>query len=332
MPRLRCTSYAGCIAVAIVWLDFGGGGLLAADVAKVRVGYINNVQSAVLVHLQTLAKEENLEIELAPFTRYPDVQKALAVDSVDIGVIAPNGLPAAVAQGDRNVIAVMDLVYGGNSMVVRKGVQINEFADLKGKRIGLAEGGISWMMFMMLLEQHKVPYTDIQALNFSAATDAVNALKHGDMDVVDLWEPFVSQAVASGYGYATPVVNYRETVLAAMNGLLGASRTFARAHAEALVGTLKLILKAEKQLENDQQLWVNLVRGYSNLDDTTIKSALAGIKYGGPQLSRSKLDAVATFIFNVGMAKNDVTGKLGENVDARFLARAEAKSEAEVLK
>jgi hypothetical protein len=32
------------------------------------------------------------------------------------------------------------------------------------------------------------------------------------------------------------------------------------------------------------------------------------------------------------MAKNDVTGKLGENVDARFLARAEAKSEAEVLK
>ena len=314
------------------WLSLGGDSLLAADVAKVRVGYINNVQSAALVQLKTLSKDENLDIELVPFTRYPDVQKALAVDSVDVGVIAPNGLPAAVAQGDRNVIGVMDLVYGGNSMVVRKGVQINEFADLRGKRIGLAEGGISWMMFMMLLEQHKVPYTDIQALNFSAATDAVNALKHGDMDVVDLWEPFVSQAVASGYGQITPVVDYRETVLAAMNGLLGASRTFARSHQEALVGTLKLLLKAEKQLENDQQLWISLVRGYSNLDDAIIKSALTGIRYGGPQLSGAKLDAVASFIFKVGIAKNDVTGKLGENVDARFLAQADGKSVAEVLK
>jgi hypothetical protein len=44
------------------------------------------------------------------------------------------------------------------------------------------------------------------------------------------------------------------------------------------------------------------------------------------------MDAVATFIFKAGLVKNDVTGKLGENVDARFLARAVGKSEAAVLK
>jgi len=185
------SAHAEAVAVRV-----GGDGLQAAQGAKVRVGYINNVQSAALVHLKSLSQEEDLDIELVPFTRYPDVQKALAVDSIDVGVIAPNGLPAAVAQGDRNVVAIMDLVYGGNSMVARNGVQINAFSDLRGKRIGLAEGGISWMMFMMLLEQHKLPYTDIKALNFTAATDAVNALKHGDMDVVDLWEPFVSQVNA----------------------------------------------------------------------------------------------------------------------------------------
>jgi hypothetical protein len=32
------------------------------------------------------------------------------------------------------------------------------------------------------------------------------------------------------------------------------------------------------------------------------------------------------------MVRNDVTGKLGENVNARFLARAEGKNEGEVLK
>src|SRR5262249_44496464 len=98
-------------AIVAVLLSLGGEGPRAAQGAKVRVDYINNVQSAALVHLKSLSQEENLDVEL--FARYPDVQKALAVDSVDVGVIAPNGLPAAVAQGDRNVIAIMDLVYGG---------------------------------------------------------------------------------------------------------------------------------------------------------------------------------------------------------------------------
>jgi sulfonate transport system substrate-binding protein len=304
----------------------------AAEPAKVRVGYINNVQSAVLAHLKSIAKDENLDIELVPFTRYPDVQKALSVDSVDVGVIAPNGLPAAVAQGDRNVIGVLDLVYGGNSFVVRNDVKVKRFQDLKGKRVGLAEGGISWMMFVMLLDKYGMSYADIRAVNFSGATDMVIALKRGDVDVVDLWEPFVAEIVGAGFGYKTPAVNFRETPLEAMNGLLGASKRFSQKNDEALVRTLRLILKGERQLENDRNLWVEIVRGYSKLDDATIKLALEGINYGGPQLSLSKMDRVATFIFKAGLVKNDVTGKLGENVDARFLARAVGKSEAAVLK
>lgn len=304
----------------------------AADASKVRVGYINNVQSAVLVHLRSLQNEEKLDIDLVPFTRYPDVQKALSVDSVDIGVIAPNGLPAAVAQGDRNVIGVLDLVFGGNSFVVRKQVNIQKFQDLKGKRVGLAEGGISWMMFVMLLDKHGMTYNDIRAVNFSGATDMVSALRRGDVDVVDLWEPFVAEIVSAGFGYKTPAVNFRETPLAAMNGLLGASRQFAQKNEDALVKVLKLVLKGERQLENDKNLWISIVRGYSKLDDPTIKLALASINYGGPQLSLSKMDSVATFIFKAGIVKNDVTGKLGENVNPRFLARAVGKSEAAVLK
>jgi ABC-type nitrate/sulfonate/bicarbonate transport system substrate-binding protein len=304
----------------------------AADLAKVRVGYINNVQSAVLVHIMRIAKDVKLDIELIPFTRYPDVQKALSVNSVDIGVIAPNGVPTAVAQGDRNVIAVLDLVYGGNSFVVRKGVNVKTFADLRRKRLGLAEGGVSWMMFVMLLDQHGMSYNDIESVNFSSATDMINALKRGDVDGVDLWEPFVAQAVTADLGYATAAVNYRDTPLAAMNGLLGASKEFARRPDDALVRVLRLVLKGENQLAKDQQLWINIVRGYSNIDDATIRLALRGIEYGGPRLSVSKMDAIATFIYKAGIVKTDVTGKLGDNVDPRFLARAAGMSEALVRK
>jgi sulfonate transport system substrate-binding protein len=329
---MRLLPPVSCAVFAMLFLCVEVGDLQAAEPAKVRVGYINNTQSAVLVEMKALAKEENLDIDLIPFTRYPDVQRALAVNSVDVGVIAPNGLPTAVAQGDRNVIAVMDLAYGGDAMIVRNGVSVQKFQDLKGKRIGMAEGGIAWMMFVMLLDKNGMTYNDIKAVNFSAATDMVNAIKRGDVDAVGLWEPFLTQTVVEGYGNITPVVNYRETSLASMNSILGASKAFASEHADALVAALRVVLKGEQKLESDHKIWINIVRGYSNLDDATINRALAGIQYGGPQLSGSKLDAIATFIVKTGIVKNDMTGKLSENVDARFLARAAGKSEAEVLK
>lgn len=320
------------VIFAITSLGMVAGESWAADPVKVRVAYINNIQSAVLLHMKALAKEENLEIDLVPFTRYPDVQKALAVNSVDIGPIAPNGLPAAVAQGDRNVLAVLDLVYGGDALVIRNGVNIQKFSDLKGKRIGVAEGGIAWIMFVMLLEKNGMSYSDVKTANFGGATDMVSALKRGDMDAVTLWEPFIAELVAGGFGTTTRAANFADTPLGAMNGILGASKAFAGKHPDALVGSLRLILKGEEQLQKDRQLWTNIVRGYSNLSDDVLKRALSDIRYAGPYLSRTKLDAAASFLYKAGIAKNDVTGKLGETVDASFLARAVGKSEAQVLK
>ena len=329
MKRIHLRSF---VIFAVLPLVMITGEALAADPVKVRVGYINNIQSAVLLQMKTLAKEENLEIDLVPFTRYPDVQKALAVNSVDIGPVAPNGIPAAVAQGDRNVLAVKDLVYGGDALVIRKGVNVQKFSDLKGKRIGVAEGGIAWIMFVMLLEKNGLSYSDVKTANFGGATDMVSALKRGDMDAVNLWEPFVAETVAGGFGTTSHSFSFAETPLGAMNGTLGASREFATKHPDALVGAIRIILKGEGQLQKDPQLWTKIVRGYSNLSDQILKQALVGIRYAGPELSRSKLDATASFLFKAGIAKTDVSGKLGDTVDPQYLARATGKSEAQVLK
>lgn len=319
------------VLFATLSIGFGAAGVRAADPVKVRVAYINNIQSAVLLQAKSIAKEQNLDIELVPFTRYPDVQKALATNSADLGPIAPNGIPAAVSQGDRNVIAVKDLVYGGDSIVVRKGLDVKKFTDLKGKKVGVAEGGIAWIMFVMLLDKNGMSYKDIQPSNFSGPTEMVAALKRGDMDAVNLWEPFVTEIIAGGFGYTPKVIDFRETALAGMNGTLGASKAFAAKHPDALVGAIKLVLKGEGQLQNDRNLWISIVRGYSKLGDDVLKQAVSGIRYAGPHLSKSKLDAAATFLFKAGIAKTDVTGKLGETVDAKYLARATGKSEAQVL-
>lgn len=319
-------------ALVLLLSVLGFGPAVAADPVKVRVGYINNIQSAALLEAKNLGKEENLDIDLVPFTRYPDVQKALAVNSIDLGPVAPNGIPAAVAQGDRNVIAVLDLVYGGDAVVIRKGVNVQKFSDLKGKKVGVAEGGIAWIMFVMLLEKNGMSYADVQTANFGGATDMVSALKRGDMDAVNLWEPFITEAVSGGFGTTIKAIAFADTPLGGMNGMLGASRAFASKQSPALVSAIKLVLKAEDRLQKDRALWTKIVRGYSNLSDEVLKRALTDIRYAGPALSRTKLDATATFLFKAGIAKTDVTGKLGDTVDARYLARATGKKEAEVLK
>ena len=319
------------IQVLLVSLSLAFGPAYAAGPTKVRVAYINNIQSAVLVQLKNIEKEGNLDVDLVPFTRYPDVQKALATASADIGPIAPNGIPAAVAQGDRNVIAVKDLVYGGDSILVRKGLDVKKFTDLKGRKVGVAEGGIAWIMFVMLLDKNGMSYKDIQPSNFSGPIEKVAALKRGDMDAVNLWEPFVSEIITGGFGYTPKVVDFKDTPLAGMNGTLGASKAFADKNADALVAAIRLILKAEGQLQKDRKIWTGIVRGYSKLPDDVLQKAMAPIRYAGPHLSKTKLDAAAAFLFKAGIAKTDVTGKLGETVDSKYLAKAAGKSEAQVL-
>ena len=319
------------IALATTLLLGLGAESMRAEPAKVRVAYVNNIQSAVLLHIKTLANGQDLDVELVPFTRYPDVQNALAVGSVDLGPIGPNGVPAAVAQGNRNIIAVKDLVYGGDAILVRKGLNVETFTDLKAKRIGVAEGGIGWIMFVMLLEKNGMSYSDVQAANFSSATDLLNALKRGDIDAVNLWEPFLAQAISEGFAYKPPRIDFKDTSLGAMNGTLGASRAFAGTQPNALVAAIRLVLKAEDQLGHDPQLWLTLVRGYSSLNDDILRRSLSGIRYAGPHLSRTKLDATAAFLFKAGIAKTDVAGKLGDTVDPSFLSSAVGKTEAEVL-
>ena len=207
---MRTLSFVICAAYAMLLLCFDVGDLQAADPAKVRVGYINNTQSAVLVEMKALAKEKS-RYRPHPVHALSRRAEGSRRQQRGRGHGVPNGPPTAVAQGDRNVIAVMDLAYGGDSLVVRKGVSVQKFQDLKGKRIGLAEGGIAWMMFVMLLDKNGVDANDIQAVNFGAATDLVNALKRGDVDAVDVWEPFLTQTIAEGYGDATSAVDYSET-------------------------------------------------------------------------------------------------------------------------
>jgi sulfonate transport system substrate-binding protein len=319
------------IALATTLLLGLGAESMRAEPAKVRVAYVNNIQSAVLLHIKTLANGQDLDVELVPFTRYPDVQNALAVGSVDLGPIGPNGVPAAVAQGNRNIIAVKDLVYGGDAILVRKGLNVETFTDLKAKRIGVAEGGIGWIMFVMLLEKNGMSYGDVQAANFSSATDLLNALKRGDIDAVNLWEPFLAQAISERFAYKPPRIDFKDTPLGAMNGTLAASRAFAGAQPDALIAAIRLVLKAEDQLGHDPQLWLTLVRGYSSLNDDILRRSLSGIRYAGPHLNRTKLDATAAFLFKAGIAKTDVAGKLGDTVDPSFLARAVGKTESAVL-
>ena len=135
---------------------------------------------------------------------------------------------------------------------------MQKFQDLKAKRIGVAEGGIAWMMFVMLLEKNGMTYNDIQAANFSAPTDMVNAIKRGDMDAVDLWEPFVTQTVVEGYANISPVVNYNETPpWLDERRPRGEQGIRDRAAGCTGRGNLRVVLKSEQQIEKDHQIWVD---------------------------------------------------------------------------
>ena len=76
-------------------------------------------------------------------------------------------------------------------MVIRKGVTVQKWSDLSGKRVGIAPGSTVWFQFAAMLDEVGVPYNSLIPVNIQGGGTSFHiALRRGDIDVAIIWEPF----------------------------------------------------------------------------------------------------------------------------------------------
>jgi len=95
------------------------------------------------------------------------------------------------------IVYISDFSKGGDVLVSK--LDIKTIADLKGKKIGVnALDGFDHYFLLYLLKQNGLDVSDVKLIEIPAH-EVLDALESGIIDAGQVWEPYQSQIIASGY-------------------------------------------------------------------------------------------------------------------------------------
>jgi NitT/TauT family transport system substrate-binding protein len=174
----------------------------------VRVGSLPFAQYAAPAYESDKAIEKSigLDIKVNQFSRAVDAIEALRAGRIDvtfggIGTFIPTYL-----QGTK-VHIVGSIGYGGYQLLRAKGEDINSYADLKGKKVGLTRGALEVLVNAALSDAGLTgsaddPDADTKLVLLPGTPDMNQALARGDVDAIFQSEPDATSAIEQGFGEA----------------------------------------------------------------------------------------------------------------------------------
>jgi sulfonate transport system substrate-binding protein len=220
------------------------------------------------------------------------------------------------AQGSRNLVGLTGVGSSSKFLVVRKGVKIDDWADINGKKIAIAPGSAVWFQWAMTLVEKNIPYTNFSPVNVQGGGTAfVQAMKRGDIDAMVLWEPFESQAVAEGDAYFATKLDYSQSrSVGAELGMLAASREAMTNKKELVQRFLWAYLKVEEQMAKNSDMFADAYSKYTGLPLNVTKESAKIIKLGGV-LTKEQVSRLAEAAFKQGIVQKDVTKEAADLYD-----------------
>ncbi|AQH02401.1 ABC transporter substrate-binding protein [Burkholderia sp. KK1] len=280
------------------------------------IGYVKVGHLAPMLSVADTLKKLNVIVKPVEFVRYADARTALLSGSVDIGAVGPGDLPIVLAQGNTNLVGLTGVAASSKYLVVRKGVQINDWKDIEGKRIGIAPGSAVWFQWAATLTEKGIPYKSFTAVNIQGGGTAfVQALKRGDIDAFLCWEPFESQVVSSGDGYFAKQIEYGHSkAVGAELGMLAATSTAMSTKREAIQRFLWAYLNAQDTLAKDPEAFAQAYSRYVGLPLDVTRPSVKLIQLGGV-LDAAQIKAQATEFHKLGVIPKDVSGEVGKYYD-----------------
>ncbi|MDB5847505.1 MAG: hypothetical protein JWP29_1257 [Rhodoferax sp.] len=271
------------------------------------IGFVKVGHLAPLLNIEEELKKFNVDVKRAEFVRYADARTALMSNSVDISAVGPGDLAIAASQGSKNLVGLTGVAGSAKNLVVRKGVVINDWKDIAGKKIGIAPGSAVWFQWAMTLIEKGIPYNSFTPVNIQGGGTAfVQAIKKGDIDAMVLWEPFESQAVAEGDAYFAKNLEYSQSkAVGAELGMLAASRDAMTNKQEAIRRFLWVYLNAEEQMARNPDQFADAYAKYTGLPIATTRESSKIIKLGGV-LTKEQVKLQADAAFKQGIVQKDV--------------------------
>jgi sulfonate transport system substrate-binding protein len=158
-----------------------------------RVGDQKGSSSQVLLQAAGLLKDVPYKIQWSTFTSGPPMLEAANDNAIDIGQVG-NTPPIFSAAAGGNIDIVSALRGVGDSVLVPKNSTITTLAQLRGKKIAVAQGSSGNGTLLNTLNAAGLKPSDVH-ISYLQPSDAYAAFTQGSVDAWAIWQPYASEAV-----------------------------------------------------------------------------------------------------------------------------------------
>jgi sulfonate transport system substrate-binding protein len=323
--RTRIWSCSGILALTLLAGIIAAGCNTRADTLKpVRITVARSVSGIPLWGIGPFAEASGFRVEYIPAGTNAEMQRNLQ-SGVEIGTLGYQSPAVMAEQNVANVKIVAGEQLGGQNLIMRKGVELNSWKDLEGKRLGRPPGSYVAILFTLAAKENGVDLSKVSLLNTTSAGPAeLQALKSGDLDGLVLWSPVIDRAVVEGYAYYPACCDIGKTEkYGGGNQILAANTDFLKDR-ETAVKFLKAYAESLEFYVKNPEKAVRLITEYTGVSKEVIAEAW---KHGiwDVRADVRTMVNVASQGPIFGFSKSDVSVKVPDYVDMSYLSAATGK-------
>jgi sulfonate transport system substrate-binding protein len=159
-----------------------------------RVGDQAGTGAQALLQAAGLLHSFSFPVKFADFTSGPPIVQAMNAGALDIGNLGNAPIVFAGAGGDKiKVVGALSDTEKNVGLLVPRNSSVTSVAQLKGKKIAVAEGTSGDYHLLYTLKQAGLSPSDVQLVNLQPA-EGYTAFESGAVAAWDVWPPFVQEA------------------------------------------------------------------------------------------------------------------------------------------
>lgn len=293
----------------------------------VRIAASRGVVSAPVWNVANHAERHGFTVQMSVLFTYADQQRAAQNKQTELATTGINN-PAVVAdQGVANLRFIAGQQFGGQNLILRKGVTADTWKALEGKTIGVVPGTYARVLFLVAAQEGGADLEKIKLVNVSVGATALAALRNGDIDGFVLFAPMTDQVVVEGIGYYPPKLDIGACSLGPANGGILANTDFLANKALA-VNFMKAYVDSIREMQNEAA-FVKVATQLAGISPAIAQESFRNM-YFSETIDMDAMTRAAKIGPQFGYTKSDVAAKVAALVDFGPLMTATDKTQAQL--
>jgi ABC-type nitrate/sulfonate/bicarbonate transport system substrate-binding protein len=287
---------------------------------KVVLGTISaSIAPVVVAQEAGFLARQGLDAELIAARVAREAMAAVVSQDVPIGAIGGNAvINASAGGGDLVMVAMQQLRF---TYQVMASPELRSFADLRGKRLGIADvGGSSDLATQYALDKFGLRRNDdVNIVVLGGQGERLGGLQAGAVQASMLQAPFTAAARKSGY---QAIFNYADEDYEVPVSTIVTSRAYLRSQPEVMRGFVTALVDAIQYFKTDREQTTAIMGRFLKEDDPEVLAELYREAAGPVMLDAPypSVSAVANAIEQLVSHNPDVARLRADDlVDDRFV-------------